>query len=308
MIDTGKDQLTPPQNIGEETLPPSSPVASSVDLLKASQATSLKDLVIQDKEKKVNPETLRRFKAVLGGIEGILVNAHNLLDDYSGDIEKSLWADTDERLLQATGLKEVPLRGANIIMSEESGLRVIVYFPKDVIERVANTEENELFNNEQYYDNIATVIEETSHYIYTDFYKRIYGSLPNLGMMELIGALDRYNVAKFLSQETRGKPLSPEEYVMTVLKNEEAFFTRNRGQRDPAYIIGHELGVQYLQILDHMRDSGQNVDQEFGNLYKSPNDEQVRHLTQDLGLRVNTYSEQEKQGVGELLSQASRRQ
>lgn len=310
MIDTGKDQLTPPQNIGEEKPPVAPTLANSqADLSQVASAQSLRDL-LGTGETRVVPETLVRFRNVIDAIQYMLIETHGLEEEQISAIEQSLWTGSDKELRQVTGMQDLPLKGANIVgrTSGADQLRTIVYFPSDLIARVVNTGHHELFTNVKYFDDMATIIEETSHFVYTSFYLKKFGVLPNEAMIELVGALDRYNTVKYLSQVMRDEKLSEGEYQATVLKNEAAFFLSDRGKRSPAHIIGHELGVQYLQILDHMRDSGQNVDQEFGNLYKSPNDEQVRHLTQDLGLRVNTYSEQEKQGVGELLSQASRRQ
>lgn len=307
MTDIGKDIPAIPQNITEgKPLSPTQSTNTQEDIAQVSSAQSLRDLLgtSYTGEARLDSETVARFGSVIDAVQYMLIEAHGLEDEQIPNIEQSLWTGTNEELKRVTGMQELPLKGANIVgkVNGTELMGTIVYFPPDLVARVVNTDHQELFTNAQYFDDIATAIEETSHFVYTSFYQKKFGGLPNEGIIELVGALDRYNITKYLSKVMRDEKLSEGEYQAAVLKNEAAFFLKDRGKRNPAHIIGHELGVQYLQVLDHMRDTGQDAGQEFGNFYKSPNTEQVRHLFTDLGLQVQTYSDEEKVGLKDLLA------
>lgn len=261
--------------------------------------------VPQPGEVRASPEAIESVKELATQVEDVIRAAYGISNEGLARVADSFWDGSDNELrgrLARYGLRELNPRGANYIIDEKDWRGSIVYLAPDLIERLTRSSPTELLTDPTLRRDFATLIEEVSHFTYDDYYRKFYGVKPRSALVEMIAVLDEYNVFQYLTRLTQGRVLSAQEHLDTLRYNEAAYNQKMRGKRPGAYIIGHEMGVQYLRYLNNLHNQGQNVGIELSQFYNANHRRQMEHLLYDLGFRVNTFSEKERAAVAEVYS------
>jgi hypothetical protein len=152
---------------------------------------------------------------------------------------------------------------------------------------------------------MLALIEETSHHVYMESYEKHFpGQTPNRANVELMGVVDKYNTLQLLYQQNFGRLMNPEEHQRALSQAANACDNPTVvGDRPPEYILGHELGRQYVEYLIGLHNSGQDASRDLEAFYRMSNKQQLDHMFNDLGFKVNTRSEKEQAGVNEAIRQ-----
>lgn len=262
--------------------------------------------VPQPGEVRASPEAIESVKELATQVEDVIRAAYGISNGGLASVADSFWDGSDNELiglLARYGLRELNPRGSNYILDEKDWHGSIIYLAPDLIERLARSSPTELLTDPTLRRDFATLIEEVSHFTYDDYYRKLYGVKPHLALVEMIAVLDEYNVFQYLTRLTQGRVLGTQEHLDTLRYNEAAYNKEMRGKRPAAYIIGHEMGVQYLLYLNRLHNQGQNAGIELSQFYNANHRRQMEHLLYDLGFRVNTFSEKERAAVAKVYSE-----
>lgn len=252
------------------------------------------------------PEVHTVVQNTIKNIQTKITTQYSLNRNVLSAASSRLWDGTDEELKQLVGLSELNPHGETYgIRINNEDLGSIIYLSQKVKKNLAAANPQTKINPEIVPD-MLTAIEETSHYIYREFYSQQFnGQLPNSANSELIAVLDKYFVLESLLQHSINQPINAEDQVLIMIENAPAHHNPHawNGHRPPEYIIGHELGSQYVEFLTTLRSNGMDINQELQAFYRLDNKSQIEHLLYNVGLSINTYSSQENTGVGNMLNQ-----
>jgi hypothetical protein len=254
----------------------------------------------------VDKEQFGRVKSLVQQTERTIRAAHNIPDGEIPEAADHLW-DQGDRSLQNYLRQPLNPGGANydIQIPGEDGQpefqMVVIHLEDGIMKRLADASPRSLLKDPALHKDYQTLIEEVSHFVYTYYYRHQHGEIPHSAAIELMAVLDEYNVLQSLTQQYEGRVLSTDEHLQAIQYQQAAYNEKMRGQRPPQYILGHELGLEYLDYLNKLHNAGEDAGIEIAQFYNAPNSTQFRHLIYDLGLEITTYGEQEDREVGQTL-------
>lgn len=242
-----------------------------------------------------SPEVRGTVQKIVRETQDILTEIYDL--EGISSAADAIWdesADSLQRLLR----RPLNSGGAAVYHLKSGDLSAqIVYIPKDEMEKLAHSNPRSRIAGNVLHE-MSGIIEETSHYVYSEYYEQRFGERPNNACQELIAVIDKFNVMQFLSLKHLGRIMSPDEHTRAMKENAlVATSSTWRGDRPADYIIGHELGMQYVGRLIGKHNQGENVDSELLSFYRASNREQLRYLFYDLGFRVPTRTTGEQNAV-----------
>jgi hypothetical protein len=147
----------------------------------------------------------------------------------------------------------------------------------------------------------CTLIEEVSHFTYTQWYYKTFGVLPHPAMLEFIGAIDKYNIFQREFVDKFGRYMNDGE-TDRVQRQVAAGYTPELIARTPGvYIIGHRLALDFLDYLNGL-DRGIAL-AELDKVLKMKSGPQYRYLTRVCNLGYETFSEQERAEIEPIVSE-----
>lgn len=249
-----------------------------------------------------NPETYRAVQGLVGEVQEIIKQVYDLED--TTDAAGRVWDGKDAELEALVGRNMRPGAATYTITHEGEDLGAIIHFPDAMMDRLAHSSAESRLKGNDLQDMLA-LVEETSHYLYIENYKnRFLGQKPHNAAVEMVGVIDKYNILQALFLKNFGRNMNSVEQAQSVYYNaiasEEANWT---GDRPAEYIVGHDLGLQYVYYLNGLYNQGVDVSQELLTFYGASNKHQVEHLLYDLGLTIEARTSAENVAVGEILNQ-----
>ncbi|MEA2056549.1 MAG: hypothetical protein U9O78_02410 [Patescibacteria group bacterium] len=247
-------------------------------------------------------EIHKKVQKLATEIEQIICQIYSVDQTNLTMVADYIWDDSEERLKQLTGLKALNYPGTTctIVIDEMRKARVIFLF-QDIKQALAHATRNSLIRGNDS-THLATLVEETSHFIYQQVYEGKHGEDPNSALTELIAVLDRYNIAQYLSIEYTDRNLSQTEHASALEENA----VRNesvKGLREGKYIIGHELGEQYIGYLNQLVNGGTDPSEELHEFYSLSNREQLLYLLGTREFKIRTYKFKEEKEVRSIFQQ-----
>lgn len=259
--------------------------------------------VPQPGEVRASPDAIESVKELATQVEDVIRAAYGISNAGLARVADSFWNGGDNELRELLAkyrLKELNPMGANYVLDAKGWHSSIVYLAPDLIERLARSNPAELLVDPTVRRDFAALIEEVSHFTYDAYYRKLYGVKPHSALVEMVAVLDEYNVFQYLTRLTQGRVLNTQEHLISLRYNEAAYNQEMRGKRPGAYIVGHEMGAQYLLYLNALHNQGRDVGIELSQFYNANHRQQMERLLYDLGFRVNTYSAQERIAVARV--------
>jgi hypothetical protein len=166
-------------------------------------------------------------------------------------------------------------------------LEHMIYIPQSYVDIL---EHPESYTKEDAFEAFAAVVEEVSHFCYTENHYRLFKSLPKHLNTELVGSLDKYYTMQNLI-EADIETESVEQFCFESNADEHLF------NEQPEYFIGHRLAQNMVDVLEA---EDENERTEFlRDFYGTSNAEQINYLLYDLGITFSTFSEAQAKIVQE---------
>jgi hypothetical protein len=166
-------------------------------------------------------------------------------------------------------------------------LEHIIYIPQSYIDIIENPE---AYTKEDAFEAFAAIVEEVSHFCYTENHYRLFNSLPKHLNTELVGSLDKYYTMQNLI-ETDIENESIEQFCFESNADEYLF------NEQPEYFIGHRLAQNMVGILE--AEDEKERTEFLRDFYGTSNAEQINYLLYDLGITFSTFSEAQAKVVQE---------
>ncbi len=156
-------------------------------------------------------------------------------------------------------------------------------------------------------------IEETSHFVYLNYYFKEYQKKACSAMVELIAVLDKYNLVEKLHQQYYKEPLDKDDISLLLSFNASANNQNSLGKTEGAYVIGHRMGVFFIDLLNKFytqvfqetkdRDKAAlEAGKLMSEFYHSDNRSQLIFLINQ-GFPIETYSDFEAAAVRKILAE-----
>ncbi len=235
-----------------------------------------------------SPEARGTVQQLVREVQGVLTDVYEVKGISSA--AEAIWDESAASLQRLLRIPVPPGRTAVYHLQSEGISDQIILFPEDEMEKLAHSSPRSRLIGDALHE-MTGVIEETSHYVYVQNYEQQYGERPNSTCQELIAVIDKYNVIQFLSQRHLGRIMTSDEHTRAIKENALVATSASwRGDRPADYIIGHELGMQYVGRLINQHNQGRDVSSELLSFYHAPNSEQMRYLLYDLGFSIPTRS------------------
>lgn len=253
-------------------------------------------------ELRPTPETYEAVQRLVTEVQGIIKEAHGL--QGISNASERIWNGSDAELSALIRQDLLQDAGTYSIVSEGEDLGSVIHFPPQMMDRLANSDIQSLLRGESLPDLLA-LIEETSHYTYQESYRgKFPGQKPHSANTEMMGVIDKYNVLQALYIKNFGRTMDSSENAEAIYHAAVASEESNwNGDRPAQYIIGHELGGQYVDFLNTLHNDGVDVSSELTAFYGADNRDQIEHLLYDLGLEVKTRTATESEDVGRVFQE-----
>jgi len=175
--------------------------------------------------------------------------------------------------------------------NEEPGyaetLEHMIYIPQSYVDIIENPES---YTKEDAFEAFAAIVEEVSHFCYTENHYRLFESLPKHLNTELVGSLDKYYTMQNLI-ETDIENESIEQFCFESNADEYLF------NEEPEYFIGHRLAQNMVESLE--AEDEKERTEFLRDFYGTSNAEQINYLLYDLGITFSTFSEAQAKVVQE---------
>lgn len=320
---TTKDPKTPnssqfselPHNISEQNNPPSPNIESDLPTTGTStprfgerppqfNSPQENDPRHPDTQAELRPtpETYEAVQRLVTEVQGIIREAHGL--QGISNASERIWNGSDAELSALIRQDLLQDAGTYSIVSEGEDLGSVIHFPPQMMDRLANSDIQSLLKGESLPDLLA-LIEETSHYTYQESYREKFPSQkPHSANTEMMGVIDKYNVLQALYIKNFGRTMDSSENAEAIYHAAVAYEESNwNGDRPAQYIIGHELGRQYVDFLNTLHSDGVDVSPELTAFYGADNRAQIEHLLYDLGLEIKTRTVAESEDVGRVFQE-----
>lgn len=253
-------------------------------------------------ESSPTPEAYRSVQGLIKEVQVIITEVYGL-EDISAASER-LWDSSDQELRKRLQQDLLPEPATYGVRQGDQDFGSIIHFPAPMMERLSQSTLDSHMRGDCLPDMLA-LIEETSHYIYREFYgKKFPGQIPQSANREMIGVIDKYNVLQAMFVKRFGRSMDSVENAQAVYHNALAAEETNwPGDRPTDYIIGHELGKQYVYFLNGLHNEGVDVTEGLRMFYNTSNRQQFEHLFYDLDFRVETRTPTETAAVQTTLRQ-----
>jgi hypothetical protein len=248
------------------------------------------------------------YRRTATDVEELLYQSYNQAppDDYR--VADYLWTESDEelgRLLQKNNIRM--LTGpACYEIKDANGLIIgaVVHLYEEDRKKLGTATPESMLRGKDL-DRFLSLVEETSHFVYQNYYWNKFGEPPHHAMTELVAVLDKYNVMEGMFQKHYGREMNKREEALVIDERKSGNAAEIVGKTDPVYAISHRLGGEYMAYLNGLMNHGyfSEVEAELEMFMGMKSSDQMKHLCYDLGLTFDTYGEAEKNGVEKVMGE-----
>lgn len=254
-------------------------------------------------EARPTQEAEKVVKGLVRETQTIIHDVYGLDENRIPDASEQVWNGSPQELSALMGTPPITERGTVVFGTFDGEEMVpIIYFAPSVMDTLANSNPTSRLSGNAA-DAMQTVIEETSHFVYDEHYKNLFGTRSHAANSELVAVLDKFNVLVGMHAKTFGGIQSLTDQDIALYANANAANEEFPNGRPAEYIVGHELGQQYVWYLNQLHNEGIDPTQELQAFYNMSNKQQVEHLLYNVGATLQTESPQEDAGVAKVFQE-----
>jgi hypothetical protein len=252
-------------------------------------------------ESKPNPEAYKTVQKLVQEVQDMIIDVYGL--EGTTNAADKLWDGSDEELKVLIRRDLLPDAGTYPILQSSEFLGSIIHFPQNMIEKLAHSSARSRLTGDCLPEMLA-LIEETSHYTYHDSYRQMRnGQSPHSANIEMIGVIDKFNILLGLHQKSFGEGMDIARQAESIYQNAVVSEQSWPGDRPAEYIVGHELGIQYVDLLNGLHNQGTDTSSELNSFYRMSNQAQMEYLFYDLEFSVDARSPSENEGIGKAFQE-----
>lgn len=182
------------------------------------------------------------------------------------------------------------------LWSEENGvseLDHLIHIPEQY-ETILEDADN--YPLEDVIDAIAAIVEEVSHFCYTESFSRKFGTEPKSLNTELIGSIDKYyTIQNKLGGLLDEKNIAAEPFCFEANTKQFLFI------KEPQYFIGQRLAYGAVEFLENNL-TEEEKSEWLKSFYLAKNSEQINHLLYRIGITFESYSPEQAKIIKEYFN------